>query len=106
MSTGASRNVVTNKDGVYLIPQLAPGAYRLRAEAQGFKGVVAEDVRVLVDTPVTLNLIFKEVGAVSETVTVQGGESTLNTSDATVGNNFNEAQIKALPLQANNVVFC
>lgn len=105
MSTGASRNVITNKDGVYLIPQLAPGAYRLRAEAQGFKGIVVEDVRVLVDTPVTLNLIFKEVGAVSETVTVQGGESTLNTSDATVGNNFNEAQIKALPLQANNVVF-
>jgi hypothetical protein len=105
MSTGVSRTVTSAKDGTYLIPQLAPGTYRIRAEGQGFASVVLEDVQVLVDTRLTLNIAFKQVGAVTDTVTIQGGESALNTSDATVGNNFNEAQIKSLPLQANNVVF-
>ncbi len=105
VATGAARTVTSGKDGTYRIPQLAPGIYRVRAEAQGFATVIQEDVTVPVDVAVTLNIAFKQVGAVTETVTVQGGESALNTSDATIGNNFNEQQIKSLPLQANNVVF-
>jgi hypothetical protein len=104
MATGVSRSVVTAKDGSYLFPQLAPGVYRLRAEGKGFASVVVEEVQVLVDTRQVVNLAFKQVGAVTETVTVQGGEAAINTSDATIGNNFSEAQIKALPLLANNVV--
>jgi hypothetical protein len=103
VSTGVSRNATTNKDGVYSIPQLAPGIYRVRAEAQGFKTMVREDVRVAVDTPLTLNIPL-EVGEVKDTVEVQGGEAKINTSDAKIGNNFSEVQIKALPLLANNVV--
>jgi hypothetical protein len=103
-ATSLTRTVTTTSDGSYRVPQVAPGSYQVRIEAQGFKALVAEDVRVLVDTPLVLNLAFKEVGAVTETVTVQGGESTLNTTDATVGNSFNEQQIKLLPLLGNNVV--
>jgi Carboxypeptidase regulatory-like domain len=104
VATGAARVTTSSKDGAYQIPQLAPGTYRVRAEAQGFSGVVLEDVQVLVSTPVTLNITFKQVGAVSDTVTVQGGESIINTSDATVGNTFNERQIRQLPLEGRNVV--
>jgi len=35
---------------------------------------------------------------------VTGGESTLNTSDATIGNTFNETQVRELPLLSRNVV--
>jgi hypothetical protein len=104
VATSAARVTTSSKDGAYQIPQLAPGTYRVRAEAQGFSGVVLEDVQVLVSTPVTLNITFKQVGAVSDTVTVQGGESIINTSDATVGNTFNERQIRQLPLEGRNVV--
>jgi hypothetical protein len=95
--------VTTNSEGGYQIPQLAPGAYRVRAEAAGFASLVQEDVTVQVNTPLTLNLAF-QVGAVSETVTVQGTESTLNTTDATLGNTFNNVQVKELPLLSRNVV--
>jgi carboxypeptidase family protein len=104
VATGAARITASSKEGAYQIPQLAPGTYRVRAEAQGFSSVVLEDVQVLVSTPVTLNITFKQVGAVSDTVTVQGGESILNTSDATIGNTFNERQIRQLPLEGRNVV--
>jgi len=65
---------------------------------------VVEEVQVLVSNPITLNLSFKQVGAVTETVTVQGTETPINTSDATIGNNFTAHQISQLPLEGRNVV--
>ncbi len=100
---GASRTVTTNSDGVYQLPQVAPGVYRARVESRGFKAVVRENVQILVNTPLTLNFAFTEVGAVTEAVTVTGGESTLNTTDATIGNSFNSAKVIELPLNARNV---
>ncbi len=104
LGNGSVRNVSANGDGSFQIPQVPPGKYRLRAEAKGFKALVQEDVEVLVNTPRTLNLAFREIGAVSEAVTITGGESTLNTSDATIGNSFNQYQVRDLPLNARNVV--
>jgi hypothetical protein len=104
IGTGVARTVTSSQEGAYQIPQLTPGTYRVRAEGKGFASVLLEDVQVLVSTPITLNISFKQVGAVTETVTVQGGESTINTSDATIGNTFNERQIRQLPLEGRNVV--
>lgn len=104
IATGASRSVTSTADGNYQFAQLAPGTYRLRAEAQGFKTVVQESVQVLINTPLTLNISFKEVGAVTEAITITGGETALNTSDATIGNSFNSIQVRDLPLLSRNVV--
>jgi hypothetical protein len=102
--TGATRTATSSKEGTFQIPQLPPGTYRIRTEAAGFKGVVFEDIQVLVSTPLTVNINLT-VGGVNETVTVtSGSESSLNTSDATIGNTFNERQIKELPLLSRNVV--
>lgn len=103
-ATGVSREAVTSTGGAYLVPQLPPGIYRVRAAATGFASVVNEGVQLLVNTPLTFNISFTQVGGVTDTVTVTGGESTLNTSDATIGNTFNNTQVKDLPLNARNVV--
>ncbi|MGH9939784.1 MAG: carboxypeptidase regulatory-like domain-containing protein, partial [Blastocatellia bacterium] len=102
-ATGATRAVTTTAEGFYQFPQLAPGAYAVRAEAAGFKAVVRNNTQALVNTPLTLNLAFTDVGAVTDTVTVTGGESTLNTSDATIGATFNSTKVAELPLSARNV---
>lgn len=101
--SGLTRTVTSSKEGSYQIQSLPPGTYKIRAEANGFKVAVLEDVQLLVSTPLTVNINLS-VGSVTETVTVNGGESVLNTSDATIGNTFNELQIKALPLLSRNVV--
>lgn len=103
-ATGLTRTVTTNNDGGYTVPQIPPGTYKVQAQAQGFATVVQEDVTLLVNTPLTLNIQFKQLGAVTETVTVQGGETTINTTDASIGNNFVAQQIAELPLNARNVV--
>src|SRR5947207_12839139 len=45
-----------------------------------------------------------EVGQTSETITVSTETTTINTVDASVGNNFSERQVRQLPLQTRNVV--
>jgi Carboxypeptidase regulatory-like domain len=104
VATGTARAATTSKEGAYQIPQLAPGTYRVRAEGSGFASIILEDVQVLVSTPVTLNISFKQLGAVSETVTVQGGEAVINTTDATIGNTFDNTKVISLPLLSRNIV--
>ncbi len=101
---GVQRATVTGDAGRYSFLQVTPGLYAVRAELQGFKAASATDVRLLVDTPASLDLVL-ELGDISEVVTVTGGaEVVLNTVDATIGNTFNETQIVDLPLESRNVV--
>jgi len=102
-STSAERTTVTDDSGNYQFAQVSPGQYQVRAELAGFKTVVVDDLRLLVDTPMTLDLKFSSVGEVSETVVVSA-ERMLNKTDATVGNQFNELQIMQLPIESRNVV--
>ncbi|MFQ5737666.1 MAG: carboxypeptidase regulatory-like domain-containing protein [Acidobacteriota bacterium] len=103
-ATGAQRTVLTGDAGRYLIPQVAPGTYEVRAELPGFKTAVVTGVALQVDIRSKLDLQL-DLGDISEIVTVTS-ESTavLNTLDATLGNAFNEKQIVDLPLNSRNVV--
>ncbi len=103
VQTGAVRSVQTDERGFYQFLQVPPGAYDLQAEMEGFrKGVVAA-IELLVDSPATANVSL-EIGAVSEVVTVEADAVALNTTDATVGNAFNETKVRQLPLLTRNVV--
>ncbi|HJQ22812.1 MAG TPA: carboxypeptidase-like regulatory domain-containing protein [Blastocatellia bacterium] len=101
--TGVTRTAKTSDDGNYSFNQMPPGTYTLRVEAKGFKTTEQADVQLLVATPKVINLQL-EVGAVTEVVNVTGGnEVQLNTTDATIGNTFNQTQIRQLPLEGRNV---
>jgi hypothetical protein len=102
-ANGISRTVTSADSGAYQIPQVAPGMYKIKAEATGFASIENANVQVLVNTPLTLNLAFTQVGGVSDTVTITGGETTLNTTDATIGNSFNSTKVIELPLNARNI---
>ena len=103
-ATGAVRTTKTSDDGNFSLNQVPPGTYTLRIEAKGFKTAEQQDVQLLVATPKVINLQL-EVGAVTEVVTVTGGggEVHINTTDATIGNAFNQTQIRQLPLEGRNV---
>jgi hypothetical protein len=93
----------TNDSGRFNFTLIPPGDYQLTVEAQGFKKAVLTAVGARVDKPTNLAVTLK-IGNVAETVTVSsgGGEVTLNTQDATIGNNFVSQQITQLPLEARN----
>jgi hypothetical protein len=101
-ATGAVRATVTDDQGKYLFALVAPGLYQVRAELAGFKTVMVDDLRLVVDTPSTIDLRLSEVGEISETIVVTA-EKLLNKVDASIGNAFTELQIKQLPIESRNV---
>lgn len=101
--TGVERAAQTNERGFYQFLQIPPGTYDLVVEMDGFSTELVTNIELLVDTPATANVAL-EIGAVSEVITVEADAVLLNTTDATVGNAFNETKVRQLPLLTRNVV--
>ena len=100
---GALRQIVTDAVGDYAFLQVAPGTYRLKVENPGFSTATRDNIKLLVNTPATLDLRL-DVGNASETVNVTAETAATNTVDASVGNAFSERQVRQLPLETRNVV--
>src|SRR2546423_3835799 len=62
---------VTDATGAYRFVDLPAGAYRLRAEPQGFSATVHDDLRLTVGFNARIDLTLK-VGALEESITVSG----------------------------------
>ncbi len=101
--TGFSRSAKTDSDGAYQFPQVPPATYALTISSPGFATLKHENVRLLVNTPATLNLTMR-VQAVAVTVEVKGELPLVNTQDATLGHAFGAEQIQSLPFEARNPV--
>jgi hypothetical protein len=103
VDNGSSRQSVTDSTGAYSFVQVAPGTYKLTAEKAGFAKMSQNDIKLLVNTPSTLDVTMK-VSSVGEVVNVTTEVSKVNTIDASVGNPYGELQVRQLPLQTRNVV--
>lgn len=102
-STGTSRSATTGPDGGYEFAEVLPGTYSLGATKSGFAQFERPTLELLVNTPTTLNVVL-QVGSARTMVEVTGVAPVLNTSDATLGNGFNEQQVTQLPIESRNVV--
>src|SRR3954451_20198735 len=68
----------TQPDGGYYVPYLTPGNYRVTVDAPGFKQAVRDGLTLRSAEVPRVDIIL-EVGALSESVTVSGAASLLNT---------------------------
>src|SRR5216684_2785827 len=97
-----ARTATTGDDGGYQFLFLPPGTYTLDVAATGFQKYEQTGLQLLVNTPVTVNVQLK-VGGGKETVTVTAEEPALNLVDASIGNSFDETQVRQIPLEGRNV---
>ena len=88
----SSHDTVANETGNYTFPNLPDGIYNVKAELQGFKTVVREDVRVAVNTTVRVDLAL-QVGGLEETVTVTGETPLLQTDRTDTGRVLESVQV-------------
>ncbi|MBO0798478.1 MAG: carboxypeptidase regulatory-like domain-containing protein, partial [Blastocatellia bacterium] len=72
---------VTGEDGSFQFDFLRVGTYRLKISAQGFKTLQTSDIDLLSGTSVRRNFTL-ELGAVDETVSVEGSPPLVNTVSA------------------------
>ncbi len=103
LATGADFRAASSSSGAYTVPSLGAGTYNVTVTAGGFKTVVVRDVKIDAGVPATVNITL-EVGAASESVTVQGGAEVLQTQSANISTTLNVNQIINLPLNSRNAL--
>ncbi len=74
---GGAQTMVSDTSGAYRFDRLAPGAYNVKFELQGFKTVDRPDVRISAGFVASINAKL-EVGALTETITVTGESPTVD----------------------------
>lgn len=100
-ATNAETTAVSNDVGLYVLRGLPVGRYTVVAELSGFQTSKNTDVVVRVNEEVRLDIALR-VGAVSETVTVSGMASAVDTVSGTLKTVVDQERIENLPLNGRN----
>ncbi len=100
-ATGVSYPGATNNEGIYAIPNLPPGIYRIQVSKVGFKTLIKPDITLNVQDALAINFTLP-VGAFSETITVQGGAPLVDTQSSSVGTVIDRRFVENLPLNGRS----
>jgi len=101
VSTGRQYTAVSDERGVYRLPRIAPGLYKLEAELPGFATVVLPDVELLVGQNAVIPFTMK-VATLEETVLVTSESPLVDLSSSQIAGNVDRRQMEGLPLAGRN----
>ena len=99
--TGVQYTTKTNSEGIYVLPNLPPGPYRVQVSKIGFKTLIKPDITLNVQDSLSINFTLL-VGAFHEIVTVQGGAPLVNTENATVSTVVDRQFAENLPMNGRS----
>ena len=99
--TNVATSTETNEAGIYVISSLQPAIYRVLVEKEGFDLIVKPNVELHVQDHGVLNFQLR-IGSVATTVTVEGGLSLVNTTDAAVSTVVDQTYVKNMPLNGRS----
>ena len=100
---GTSSVVSTQGDGTYYLPSVRPGSYSIRMESDGFRLHVVGNMQLEVGSVLTYDAVL-EVGALTETVTVEAASPLVETSRGSLAAVVENKRVLELPL-VNREVF-
>jgi hypothetical protein len=101
LETGATRSVTTEENGVYRVPLLPLGTYRITVEAAGFKRLTREGVTLTTGQTATIDLRL-ETGGVTEQITITSDAPIADVAKIDLGRVMNEREVRNLPLVSRN----
>ena len=99
--TGLKYTTKTNDEGIYVLPNLPPGPYRLQVSKIGFKTIIKPDITLNVQDALSITFTLP-IGALYETVTVEGGAPMVNTESAAVSTVVDQTYVKNMPLNGRS----
>src|SRR5208283_30989 len=91
----------TNGEGYYVVPNIPPGTYRIQVSNSGFKTIIKPDIVIHVQDALAINFTLP-IGSASEVVTVEGGTSMINTTDASVSTVVDRTYVENMPLNGRS----
>jgi hypothetical protein len=102
VNTNVVTSTKTNHAGVYSVPNLNPGRYRVLVTKNGFKQIDLRDITLNVQDSVNRNFTI-DVGGVSETVVVNAGDRiNINTTDGSVSTVVDRQFVANTPLNGRS----
>jgi Carboxypeptidase regulatory-like domain/TonB dependent receptor len=96
-NTGATLSLTTNGAGIYVAPFLPPGMYEITASKTGFGKIARKDLTLQVGQTLTIDLALP-LQTTTETVTVSGQPSVVDTQKTDMSQVVSAAQQENLPL--------
>jgi Carboxypeptidase regulatory-like domain/TonB dependent receptor len=96
-ATNFTSNVVTNSEGIYRVPSLIPGSYRVSFEASGFKRVVNDDVELRTGDTLAVDAAM-QVGQITESVEVTSAAPLLETETSSTRTVMSGEVLYEMPL--------
>src|ERR1700746_1618841 len=99
--TGVQYTTKTNSEGIYVLPNLPPGPYRVQVSKVGFKTIIKPDIILNVAGALSVNFTLP-VGALYEIVTVEGGSPLVNTESGAVSTVIDRKFVESLPLNGRS----
>ena len=102
--TGSKRSAKTDEAGRFNFPQLKPGAYAVRIEAQGFEPQEADNVFSGLGQRQTVNFILR-VARSNETVEVSSEAPIINPSNANTSTTLDAPALEDLPNPGGDLTY-
>jgi hypothetical protein len=99
--TNQQRAAISNSAGLFSVPDLPPGKYRVQVSCQGFKTRVVENIELVVGQQLVLNTAL-QVGEITQRVMVTGEAPLVDTTTSQVAGLVAERQVKDLPLNGRS----
>src|SRR5271168_2795458 len=100
-ATQVKWDTISNGDGRYVAPSLAPGVYQITVQAPNFATQMVGDLRLNVASKVSLDFVLHP-GGVSQSVSVDSSGINLNTTDASVSTVIDSGLVENLPLNGRS----
>src|SRR5258705_3852256 len=101
IATGIQRANTTNSAGFYVSPNILPGTYEVRAEAQGFSSEVQTNIKLTVGEQQVLNFSL-QVGQMTQTVEVNTEAPAVELASSTISAVVNSNTVRELPLNGRS----
>lgn len=103
VDTGQARSTTASEQGHFTFTDLTPGKYSVKISSSGFKSWEQNNVVLTVGQHATIHPIL-ELGAVNETVQVNGAPPLVTTSDSSISTLIDAKRIEELPLNGRNAL--
>jgi hypothetical protein len=103
VGTGLTQSTQSDPQGRYRVSDLAVGDYEAQSSKQGFATVLRKGITLTVGSQGVVDFALA-VGQTQQTVTVEGQVTQVETTNSSVGQLVDTAQMRNLPLNGRNTL--
>src|SRR5262245_30435562 len=97
IGTGATRDTVTNAEGLYTVTALIAGMYRVKAELSGFSIFTRDDIELLTGSTLSVDAQLSLAG-IQDNLTVTGQAPLVESTQSTLSASIRQSEVVQLPM--------